>query len=81
MKLINSSISVNNLKGATARNAHGTESKCMDLVLDITSSGKIEPLLQVLRYDAEGELMFDEGLIGLPFSSLDDWTISLNPNG
>jgi len=79
MKLINSSISVNSLKGAIARNAHGTEFKCIDLVLDITSSKKIEPLLQVLEYDGEGELM--EGTISLPLSSLDNWTISLNPNG
>ena len=79
MKLINSSISVDNLKGAIARNAHGTEFKCIDLVLDITSSKKIEPLLQVLEYDGEGELM--EGTISLPLSSLDNWTISLNPNG
>ena len=80
MKLINSSISVNSLKGAIARNAHGTEFKCMDLVLDITSSGKIEPLLQLVEYDGAGELMFDAGIISLQLSSLDDWTISLNPN-
>ena len=79
MKLINSSISVDNLKGSIARNAHGTEFKCIDLVIDITSSKKIEPLLQLLEYDGEGELM--EGTISLPLSSLDNWTISLNPNG
>ena len=80
MKLINSSISVNSLKGAIARNAHGTEFKCMDLVLEITSSKKIEPLLQLVEYDGAGELMFDAGIISLQLSSLDDWTISLNPN-
>ena len=78
MKLINSSISVKNLKGAIARNEVGTEFKCIDLVLDITSSKKIEPLLQVLEVDGVGELM--EGTINLPLSSLDNWTISLNPN-
>ena len=79
MKLINPSISVENLKGAIARNEQGTEFKCIDLVLGITSSKKIEPSLQLLEYDGEGELI--EGTISLPLSSLNNWTISLNPNG
>jgi len=38
---------------------------------------EIDLILQVQRYDAEGELV--EGIIGVPIANLRDWTVQLQP--
>jgi hypothetical protein len=73
----NSTISVDALKGAIVTNEHGSEYKCIDLALNISSANLLEPILQLLEYDGEGELM--EGTVGVPFSILKGWSIQLQP--
>ena len=82
MKLSNNSIiSVDFLIGALITNEHGSEFKCHGLALNIFKTKKlqneIELILQVQRYDAEGEL--EEGIIGVPIANLRDWTVQLQP--
>ena len=77
----NSIISVDFLIGALITNEHGSEFKCHGLALNIFKTKKlqneIELILQVQRYDAEGEL--EEGIIGVPIANLQDWTVQLQP--
>lgn len=79
MKLLsNSTISADALKGAVVTNEHGAEFKCIGVAFSISSTNLLEPLLQLQEYDGEGELM--EGTLGLPLSSLDGWSIQLQPH-
>ena len=73
----NSTISVETLKGALVTNEHGAEFKCIGLAINIAPDNSLEPILHVEEYDGEGELM--EGTLGLPLSSLDGWSIQLQP--
>ena len=82
MKLSNNSIiSVDFLIGALITNEHGSEFKCHGLALNIFKTKKlqneIELILQVQRYDEEGEL--EKGIIGVPIANLQDWTVQLQP--
>ena len=82
MKLSNNSIiSVDFLIGALITNEHGAEFKCHGLALNIFKTKKlqneIELILQVQRYDEEGEL--EKGIIGVPIANLQDWTVQLQP--
>ena len=74
----NSTVSVDALKGAIVTNEHGSEFKCIGLALNISPTNLLEPILHVEEYDGEGELM--EGTLGLPLSSLDGWSIQLQPH-
>ena len=74
----NSTISVDALKGAIVTNQHGAEFKCIGLAINISPDNSLEPILHVQEYDGEGELM--EGTVGLPLSSLDGWSIQLQPH-
>ena len=75
----NSTISVDALKGAIVTNQHGCEYRCTDLVMMITKDNLLEPILHVMAYDEEGEETL-EGPIGLQISSLDGWSIQLQPH-
>ena len=75
----NSTISVDALKGAILTNKEGFEYKCIDLAIMITNDNLLEPILHVMAYDEEGEETL-EGPIGLQISSLDGWSIQLQPH-
>lgn len=74
----NSTVSVDALKGALITNEHGAEFKCIGLAINISPNSSLEAILHVEEYDGEGELM--EGTLGLPLSSLDGWSIQLQPH-
>ena len=74
MKLLNSTVNTDVLKGALIINEHGAEFRCSGLGLNLSESN-LEVVVQMQEYDGEGELM--EGTVSLPFNNLKDWTIQL----
>ncbi len=78
MKLSNNStVSVDALKGALVTNEHGAEFKCIGLAINISPDNSLEPILLLEEYDGEDELM--EGTVGVPLTSLKEWSIKLQP--
>ena len=73
----NSTVSVDALKGAIVTNEHGSEFKCIGLAINISPDNSLEPILHLEEYDGEGELM--EGTVGVPLTSLKEWSIQLQP--
>ena len=74
MKLLNSTVNTDVLKGALIINQHGAEFRCSGLGLNLAESN-LEIVIQMQEYDGEGELM--EGTVSVPFNNLKDWTIQL----
>jgi len=69
----NSSLSLNDLKGALLINEHGAEFRIHDFYVDLDNVSEV--CVAIKRIDNEGS--FDDEITGLVFSSLKKWTIQL----
>ena len=69
----NSSLSLNELKGALLRNEHGAEFRIHDFCVNLDELTEV--LVLIKEIDKNGNL--DDETIGLYFSSLKKWTIQL----
>ena len=69
----NSSLSLNDLKGALLTNEHGTEFRIYDFYIDLDDVTDVKVSIQ--SFDDEGNLI--EGTTGLSFDSIKTWSIQL----
>ena len=69
----NSSLSLNELKGALLRNEHGAEFRIHDFFVQLDDATKV--LVSMREYDDEGNL--EDGSCGVYLSSLKNWSIQL----
>jgi len=69
----NSSLSLNELKGALLRNEHGAEFRIHDFFVQLDDATKV--LVSIRGYDDEGNLEDDS--CGVYLSSLTNWSIQL----
>ena len=69
----NSSLSLNELKGALLRNEHGAEFRIHDFFVQLDDATKV--LVSIREYDDEGNL--EDGSCGVYLSSLKNWAIQL----
>ena len=68
-----SSLSLNELKGALLRNEHGAEFRIHDFYVNLDDATKV--LVSIRGYDDEGNLEDDS--CGVYLSSLTNWSIQL----
>ena len=68
-----SSLSLNELKGALLRNEHGAEFRIHDFFIQLDDVTKV--LVAIREYDDEGNLEDDS--CGVELASLKNWTIQL----
>ena len=68
-----SSLSLNELKGALLRNEHGAEFRIHDFYVNLDDATKV--MVAIKEYDEEGNLM--DGSCGVYLSSLTKWSIQL----
>ena len=68
-----SSLSLNELKGALLRNEHGAEFRIHDFFVQLNDATKV--LVSIREYDDEGNLEDDSS--GVYLSSLKNWSIQL----
>ena len=64
-----SSLSLNELKGALLRNEHGAEFRIHDFFVQLDDATKV--LVSIREYDDEGNL--EDGSCGVYLSSLKNW--------
>ena len=69
----NSSLSLNELKGALVTNEHGAEFRIHDFYVNLDDATKV--LVSIRGYDDEGNL--EDGSCGVYLSSLKNWSIQL----
>ena len=69
----NSSLSLNELKGALVTNEHGAEFRIHDFYVNLDDATKV--MVAIKEYDEEGNLM--DGSCGVYLSSLTKWSIQL----
>ena len=69
----NSSLSLNELKGALIKNEHGVEFRIHDFYVNLNDVTKV--LVSIRGYDDEGNLEYDS--CGVYLSSLKNWSIQL----
>ena len=69
----NSSLSLNQLKGALLTNEHGVEFRIHDFFVMLDDVTKV--LVSIKEYDDEGNL--EDETCGVYLSSIKDWTIQL----
>ena len=69
----NSSLSLNDLKGALVVNEHGAEFRIHDFYVNFDDVTKV--MVSIREYDEEGNLM--DGSCGVYLSSLTKWSIQL----
>jgi len=69
----NSSLSLNQLKGALLTNEHGVEFRIHDFFVMLDDATKV--LVSIKEYDDEGNL--EDETCGVYLSSIKDWTIQL----
>tara|TARA_R100000805_G_C3579433_1_gene83595 strand:- start:145 stop:381 length:237 start_codon:yes stop_codon:yes gene_type:complete len=69
----NSSLSLNQLKGALLTNEHGAEFRIHDFFVMLDDATKV--LVSIKEYDDEGNL--EDETCGVYLSSIKDWTIQL----
>ena len=69
----NSSLSLNELKGALIKNEHGAEFRIHDFYVNLDDATKV--MVAIKEYDDEGNLM--DGSCGVYLSSLTKWSIQL----
>ena len=69
----NSSLSLNDLKGALLINEHGAEFRIHDFYIDLDNVSEV--CVAIKEIDNEGNL--DDEITGLVFSSLKKWKIVL----
>ena len=69
----NSSLSLNELKGALVTNEHGAEFRIHDFYVNLDDATKV--LVSIRSYDDEGNLEDDS--CGVELSSLKNWSIQL----
>ena len=69
----NSSLSLNELKGALVTNEHGMEFRIHDFYVNLDDATKV--LVSIRAYDDEGNLEDDS--CGIYLSSLKKWSIQL----
>ena len=69
----NSSLSLNQLKGALLTNEDGAEFRIHDFFVDLDNVSEV--CVSIKEIDNEGNL--DDEIIGLVFSSLKKWTIQI----
>jgi len=70
----NSSLSLNDLKGALVINEHGAEFRIHDFYVNFDDVTKV--MVSIREYDEEGNLMDDS--CGLDLASLQKWRIHLD---
>ena len=68
-----SSLSLNELKGALVTNEHGAEFRIHDFYVNLDDATKV--MVAIKEYDEEGNLM--DGSSGVYLSSLTKWSIQL----
>lgn len=68
-----SSLSLNELKGALLRNEHGAEFRIHDFFVQLNDATKV--LVSIREYDEEGDLM--DGSCGVYLSDIKNWSIQL----
>ena len=68
-----SSLSLNELKGALIKNEHGAEFRIHDFFVQLEDATKV--MVALREYDEEGDLM--DGSCGVYLSSLTKWSIQL----
>tara|TARA_B100001287_G_scaffold36907_1_gene26311 strand:- start:372 stop:608 length:237 start_codon:yes stop_codon:yes gene_type:complete len=69
----NSSLSLNQLKGALLTNKHGVEFRIHDFFVMLDDATRV--LVSIKEYDDEGNL--EDETCGVYLSSIKDWTIQL----
>ena len=69
----NSSLSLNELKGALLTNEHGAQFRIHDFFVELNDATKV--LVAIREYDDEGNLEDDS--CGVYLSSLKNWSIQL----
>ena len=69
----NSSLSLNQLKGALLTNEHGVEFRIHDFFVMLDDATRV--LVSIKEYDDEGNL--EDETCGVYLSSIKDWTIQL----
>tara|TARA_Y100001954_G_C15253085_1_gene333788 strand:- start:187 stop:423 length:237 start_codon:yes stop_codon:yes gene_type:complete len=69
----NSSLSLNQLKGALLTNEDGAEFRIHDFTVPLDNLSEV--IVEIKEIDNEGNL--DDEIIGLVFSSLKKWTIQI----
>ena len=69
----NSSLSLNQLKGALLTNKHGVEFRIHDFFVMLDDATKV--LVSIKEYDDEGNL--EDETCGVYLSAIKDWTIQL----
>ena len=68
-----SSLSLNELKGALLTNEHGAQFRIHDFFVQLDDATKV--LVSIREYDDEGNL--EDGSCGVYLSSLKNWSIQL----
>jgi len=69
----NSSLSLNELKGALLKNEHGAEFRIHDFYVNLDDATKV--MVAIKEYDEEGNLM--DGSCGVYLSDIKNWSIQL----
>ena len=69
----NSSLSLNELKGALIKNEHGMEFRIHDFYVNLDDATKV--LVSIRGYDDEGNL--EDESTGIYLSSIKNWSIQL----
>ena len=68
-----SSLSLNELKGALLRNEHGAEFRIHDFFVQLEDATKV--MVALREYDEEGDLM--DGSCGVYLADIKNWSIQL----